>query len=114
MPVTTIPYTLRDPEDEIDVSDPRRAREELAAELIRMYHGEDAVAQAGEAIEISQTGQLDTVLRDAGLAASLSEAKRLIEQKAVEVNGDTVTDWHYTLKTGDTLRVGKGRFAKIV
>ena len=88
---------------------PRDQKEALAAE-----HGEDAVAQAGEAIEVHQTGQLDAVLKDAGLAASLSEAKRLIEQKAIEVNGETVTDWHYILKAGDTLRVGKGRFAKII
>jgi len=47
-------------------------------------------------------------------AASKSEAKRLIEQKAVEID-QTVVDMiqtNITLKTGMTLRVGKKRFLK--
>ncbi len=94
--------------------EPRSLKEELSAELVRMYHGADAVAKAGSAVEVAHTGALDKVIKEAGLAASVSEAKRLIEQGAVEVNGSVVMDWHHAVKAGDSLRVGKGRFVKIV
>lgn len=94
--------------------DPRSLKEELAAELVRMYHGEAAVSEAASAEEVARSGPLDKVLKEAGIVASASEAKRLIEQGAVEVNGTTVTDWHHEVNRGDTLRIGKGKFVKIV
>ena len=93
--------------------DPRAAKEELAAELIRMYHGGDAVAQASSALEIEQTGPLDRVLKESNLAASLGEAKRLVEQGAVQVNGTRVTRWDTEIGHGDALQIGKGKFVKV-
>lgn len=52
-----------------------------------------------------------------GLAASNGEAKRAIEGKAVEVNGEKIMDWKMTLdlKIGDELLVrnGKKKYAKV-
>jgi len=49
-----------------------------------------------------------------GLAASKSEARRLIRQGAVEIEGQTVTDITTKLQEGDRIRVGKHRFLRIV
>ncbi len=43
-------------------------------------------------------------------AKSKSEAKRLIEHGAVDVDGKTVTDIHFKLVTGNITKVGKRRF----
>lgn len=101
-------------EKEQGSQDPREAKEELAAELVRMYHGESAVQKANQAIEISITGPLDNVLKQSGVANSMTEAKTLISQGATGVNGETQTDWDYEVKKGDEIRVGKGKFLKIV
>jgi tyrosyl-tRNA synthetase len=55
------------------------------------------------------------VLKSAGLCPSTSEALRMIEQRGVKVNGDTVADKALKLATGSTyvLQVGKRRFAKV-
>lgn len=45
---------------------------------------------------------------------SKSEIYRLVKQGAVRVNGKKVTDPNFITKVGDTIRVGKGRFFKIV
>jgi tyrosyl-tRNA synthetase len=94
-------------------SDPRAFKESLAAELIRMYHGEAAVTHAEEAIEVSVTGPLDKVLKESGLASSMSEAKRLIDQGGITVNGVKASQWDLEIKSGDELKVGKGKFVKV-
>lgn len=93
--------------------DPRAFKEALAAELVRVFHGEDAVVLANTAEAISATGALDKVLKDSGLASSASEAKKLINQGAVRVNGETVKEWGYVVKLGDEVQVGKGRRMKV-
>lgn len=53
-------------------------------------------------------------LRDSGLAASSSEASRLIEQGAVRVDGEVVADRRRRLAAGEYLvQRGKRRFARI-
>lgn len=101
------------PEEKIHTADPRQAKEELAAELIRMYHGEGAVAQAEQAISITATGALASVLKESGLAKSMSDAKTLISQGAVSVNGEVKKEWDYDVKKGDEIKVGKGKFVKV-
>jgi tyrosyl-tRNA synthetase len=55
-------------------------------------------------------------LADAGLAKSLSEARRLISQGGVKVDGRPVTDVNYPFDPipGSVLQVGKRRFARVV
>jgi len=50
------------------------------------------------------------------LASSKSEAKRLVEGKAVEIDGKVITDWKQTveIKNGMVVRAGKRKFAKII
>jgi len=55
------------------------------------------------------------VLKSSGLVPSTSEALRMIEQRGVKVNGDTVDDKALKLAAGSTyvLRVDKRKFAKV-
>jgi tyrosyl-tRNA synthetase len=59
--------------------------------------------------------QLPYILKDAGLASSTSEARRLIRQGAVKVDEEKVIDINKELTPGATytLQVGKWRFKKV-
>jgi len=48
------------------------------------------------------------------LAKSRSEASRLIEQGAVEIDGEKVTSYTAPVKSGSIIKVGKRHFAKVV
>ncbi|MFQ5472642.1 MAG: S4 domain-containing protein, partial [Dehalococcoidia bacterium] len=58
--------------------------------------------------------KLPSLIADQGAASSASEARRLIQQRAVEIDGEVVTDTVASVKVGSTLRVGKHRFLRIV
>jgi len=49
-----------------------------------------------------------------GLAKSRSEANRLIEQGAVSIDGEKVTNYITLVKSGSIIKVGKRRFAKVI
>jgi tyrosyl-tRNA synthetase len=55
------------------------------------------------------------LITSAGLAASNSEAKRLIQQGGVTIDGNRIDDFEssVTLKDGQVLKVGKRRFVKV-
>jgi tyrosyl-tRNA synthetase len=58
---------------------------------------------------------LVNIIKDSGLAESTSEARRLIKQGGVKLDGEKVTDVNLELSPGRTflLQVGKRRFKKI-
>jgi tyrosyl-tRNA synthetase len=45
---------------------------------------------------------------------STGDAKRLIQQGGLTINGDTVTDFSFRAKKGDTMKIGKKVFGKLV
>lgn len=106
---------------------PMTAKKELALELVRIYHGEKEAQKARdnfekvfskgqlpeEMEEFRFTGKIVELLHASELASSMSEAKRLIDQKAVSINEHIVTDWEYDVKVGDVIKVGPRRFVKI-
>ncbi|MEK9157563.1 MAG: tyrosine--tRNA ligase [Patescibacteria group bacterium] len=109
-------------------SEPYKYKKELGREIVSMYHGEKAGAEAVSEFEkvfsnkelptdISElygTGKsLIDFISDNNLVESRSEAKRLLEQKAVKVNSEIVTDWGRQLMEGDIVQVGSRKFAKI-
>jgi tyrosyl-tRNA synthetase len=57
---------------------------------------------------------LATLLANIGLAESNSEARRLIEQGAVKVDGEVTKKNAISLRNGMIIKVGKRRFVKIV
>jgi tyrosyl-tRNA synthetase len=57
---------------------------------------------------------ITSLLVEAGLAKSRSEANRLLAQGAIEVDGEKVSSNLVTLKDGSVIKVGKRRFLKMV
>jgi tyrosyl-tRNA synthetase len=57
---------------------------------------------------------LAKILHEAGLASSMSEARRLIRQGAIDIDGDVHTSESFALRDGLVFRVGKHRFLRIV
>jgi tyrosyl-tRNA synthetase len=113
---------------------PRQVKEELAVTLVARYHGEQAAKQAAEefahifrekglpeeieevTLKVSDAHLwLPRLMVDAGLAASTSEARRLITQGGVQVEGEKVSDASLELAAGNTylLKVGKRRFKRV-
>lgn len=112
---------------------PRDAKLRLAKELVALYHGKEAAVEA-EAYFISTfsegkvpenippvalesgMGLLEALVK-AGVAKSKGEARRKVEQGAVEINGEKVRQWSLALETehdGAIVRVGKKDFFRIV
>ncbi|WP_449244903.1 tyrosine--tRNA ligase [Desulfobacca acetoxidans] len=117
-----------------DVLHPRLAKENLAKEMVARYHSPGAAEEAArqfaavfregalpeeiEAICLAVTENsiwLPKVLHQAGLAAGTSEARRLIQQGGVQVDGEKVSSVELELPVGQTylLRVGKRKFKKV-
>lgn len=108
----------------------RLAQKTLAYEVTKLVHGQAEADKAkaatealfsGQASELTPTlvlepGEHDVieVLVQAGLAASNSEARRLLDQGGVKHNQQKVTAPKMTLAKGDLLQAGKRRFVKIV
>jgi tyrosyl-tRNA synthetase len=110
-------------------------KQDLAAALVAQFHSPaaaDAAAKEFDSVfssggtpsEIEQTTikqkPIHWALEEAGLVSSRNEARRLIEQGAVSVDGETMTSF---LAAHDRLaarpepylvRVGKRRFARIL
>src|SRR3989344_1098464 len=110
---------------------PMDAKKMLALEVVRQFHGEakaiDAQKEfeetfqkggAPESVETyeakNRTVNLIDVLAETGVAKSKSDARRLLEQSALEWNGEKVLATELEVGTGGTLRVGKHRFLRIV
>ncbi len=113
---------------------PRQVKEELAVELTARYHSRNAAVEAAQEFayifrekgvpeEIEEvtlkiegaTLWLPKVMMEAGLAAGTSEARRLITQGGVQVDGEKVTDANLELAVGKSylLKVGKRRFKRV-
>ncbi len=119
---------------------PRDAKRRLAGEIVRMWHGATAAAAAEEAFdrvfrakdtpeevpEVRLAGlraNARDVLRrkavrllvDLDLAKSQSEAKRLISQGGVAVDGQRIADVDAEIEVRDgmVVRVGRRRFARV-
>jgi len=58
---------------------------------------------------------LPQVMKEAGLVKSTSEAMRLIKQRGVKINDETVTDTDTRLKQGEhIIKAGKKKFCKVI
>jgi len=115
---------------------PKRAKEGLALRIVSDFHGEPAARQAREEFErvFARQGQPDEVeerrfpagggkvdllhvLAALGLAASRSEAQRLLKQGAVQIDGSRVPEGQREIEVSPGKRrlfkVGKRRFAGV-
>ena len=113
---------------------PRDIKLELAREITGRFHGADEAERAGrdflarvseravppdlppQAVPVDAAGiRLPALLKAAGLAASTSEATRKIEEGAVRIDGERVSDRALALQAGadHVLQVGSRRFARV-
>ena len=88
---------------------------EARAEFDRVFSKQELPTDMPEITVPAPEIGLVQLLREAGFAASNSEAKRLIKQRAVRINEVTLEDENATVTVadGDILQVGKLRFGKI-
>jgi len=120
-------------------TDPRNAKHLLAWTIVRMYHGEEAANKARENFERTFVqGQIPEdipefrpqpdeggssigvlhLLTQAGLTASNGEARRMVQQGAVTIDGVRIADpmerIDLAARAPFVVKVGKRRFARIV
>lgn len=116
---------------------PMDLKKKLAFEIVKMYYGELSAKNAEKEfklvfqkrkmpeenipyLEIKVTenigvGDIVNILAKGGLVSSKSEAKRLIDQGGVDIDGSTINHQSATisLKDGSIIRAGKRKFLKI-
>ncbi len=106
---------------------PKNMKMELAKELVRMYHGEKSANEAEKyfistfqkketpedisEFEIAGKNIIDALI-ESKLADSKSEARRLIVEKGVKINNETISSLEIVVKSGDIIQKGKRFFAK--
>jgi len=112
---------------------PRDAKMRLAFEIVSIFHGEEAAKRAEEHFkQVFQKRQLPDdmpeyrlespigildLLKEVGFVKSKGEARRLIQQRAVKIDGDPVQEITYELEPpggGRVVQVGKRKFLKLV
>ncbi len=116
---------------ELEKQNINEAKKILAFEATKICHGEKAANEAMQkayeifvsknsaAFEVKEflvEKKLTEILKDLGATESLGEAKRLIEGKAVKINGETALDTNHQFnQQGEfDLSVGKKKFFKIL
>ena len=113
---------------------PKAVKQQLARELTARFHGREAAIKAEENFEsvfkkhdlpddipekVVSTEEseiwLPRLLVDTGMVKGTGEARRMIKQNAVSVDGEKITDVDYNVKaSGEVLlKVGKRRFCKV-
>ena len=117
-----------------DGRNPRDIKLELARELVARFHDAAVAEQAqrdftlrvsekavpsdlpAKVVKVDAGGlKIANLLKEAGLAASTSEANRKIEEGAVRIDGTRVTDRGLTVAAGaeHVFQVGSRRFARL-
>jgi tyrosyl-tRNA synthetase len=116
-------------------TDPRNAKHDLALAITALYHGMDAAIAARNHFEqtvikkeipddmpvydlpLGEPQKLVQFISSIGFAPSNGEARRLVQQGGVSLNGETVTDIQYEieLSAGEemVLKVGKRKFGRL-
>lgn len=109
---------------------PRDIKMRLAKEITALYHGEVKAASSQEYFKslfqkneipediptmkfASNTGLIE-IMVSSGFSSSNSEARRLINQGGVKINGERIDNFNIILKSSDILQVGKKKFLKII
>ena len=116
-------------------AEPVEQKRELARSIVRMFHGENAAAEAERTFdavvrrqvpervpEVELTGDGEVWIVDlitlAGFASTNGEARRFIRGGAVRLDGEVIGDETLSLEPGDVigkvLQVGKRRYVRFV
>ena len=105
---------------------------ELAREIVSIFHGDAAAAEAEEhfkrvfqereppqdmpELAVPEPVNIVALIVQAGLAPSKSEARRLVEQHGVKLDGQTVESIEAVVEVSAprVLQVGKRKFVRLI
>lgn len=113
----------------LEAPNPRDAKMRLAKEIVGIYHGERLADEAEEnfikvfqkkdlpedmaTILVPAGIELSELLLEQGLVKSKSDFRRLLDEGAIAVNGETINNPQTAIKEGAIIKVGKRRFLKV-
>lgn len=112
---------------------PMEAKKQLGAEVVKIYHGEQAAVEARDwfenvfskrnldvelpevEVEYNEIGVIDLLVKETQLVKTTSEARRLIEQGGFKINDEAIKDVKATVnvESGMIVRVGKKKIVKV-
>lgn len=112
---------------------PMEAKKQLGAEVVKIYHGEDAAIEARNWFEnvfskrnldvdlpevevaYGEIGVIDLLVKEIEMVKTTSEARRLIEQGGFKINDVAIKDVKATVnvESGIIVRAGKKKIVKI-
>lgn len=115
---------------------PNEVKMSLAREIVGIFHSVDSAEQAQKRWDdvfrskskdaipddipqevLSETKKVLDILRDLKMVSSGNEAKTLIQNDGIRLNGELVKDLHATISTADlpcVLQVGKRKFVRLI
>ena len=121
------------PEDEYNqllAADIRQAHFVFAREIVRMYHGKDAIPHAEQRYQSISSGKapdeisvitikdveisIIELLKKTGFASSNSDARRLIEGGGIKLDGEKISDVNLLVNHEAVLSRGKNKFVKVI
>ena len=130
--LTALPRERIDELIDSERTHPREAKAALGKAIVAQYHGAEAADAAAAEFDrvfsqrnvptdmpeiVIESGPIGLVqlITSAGFAKSNGEARRLIQQNAVSLDGEKIADVDATVEPADgtVLKVGKRRFGKI-
>ena len=110
---------------------PMLIKKKLAWEIVSLYHGKEEANKAQEEFEqVFSKGDLPDeipqyklngkksgiieIIVSGGLCSSNGEARRMIKQNAVSINGEKITDIFFEIDAPCVIKVGKRRFLEVM
>ncbi len=113
-----------------DEINPKNLKQRLAREIVALYHGDEAARLAEEEFnlifkkkdipddipefKISGSMKIIDILTQSKTCASGGEARRMIKQNAVSIEGNKITDIFQEITEECVIKVGKRRFVKVM
>jgi tyrosyl-tRNA synthetase len=111
---------------------PMDAKKQLAWEIVSIFDGDEAATKAAKhfervhqqrqlpedmpVVELTEPTNVVDIIYDAEMARSKSQARRLVKQGAVRLDGQKIKaiDFDITVDDKAILRIGKRRFLQLV
>ena len=111
---------------------PMELKRDLARRIVSLYYDEKIALDAEnhfnqvtvskgipdeiQEYQLKKEDLLVNIIADSGLLKSKSEARRMIKQSAVKIDGEAIKDIQYKVSVGDSfvLKVGKRKFLRVV
>ncbi|MFC1888040.1 tyrosine--tRNA ligase, partial [Candidatus Cloacimonadota bacterium] len=113
-----------------DNVNPKVIKQRLARDIVSLYHGEEAALQAEQEFnlifskkeipddipefKLTENMKIIDILVQSKTCTSGGEARRMIKQNAVSLDGEKISDMFADISKAGVLKVGKRRFLKLI